>query len=179
MLYMNPDRLDMAQSKCRKVVKKWLAQANIDGVTQMLRKQLSNILQFSLLVLVLRTILIMLLWWKKWPLVKKWADSWHTKNQKTQHLYRRHYLPLSFHPPTIHLPFRVLPRKWRMMVHMVNSFSFKAEIDKIFLPPNASLFIYDAKSMYTSIDTEECISSISEFLKRPSTYTWNSNTTPL
>ena len=47
--------------------------------------------------------------------------------------------------------------------------SFKAEINKIFLPPNASIFIYDAKSMYTNIDRKECIASISEFLKRPST----------
>ena len=48
--------------------------------------------------------------------------------------------------------------------------SFKAKINKIFLPPNASIFIYDAKSMYTNIDTKECIASISEFIKRPSTY---------
>ena len=54
--------------------------------------------------------------------------------------------------------------------YIQDSFTFKAELDKLTLPPNASIFTYDAVSMYTNIDTEECIASISEFLKRQSTY---------
>ena len=56
--------------------------------------------------------------------------------------------------------------------YIQDSFSFKAEIDKIFLPPNASIFTYDADKIYTNIDTEECIPSISEFPKHPSIYMW-------
>ena len=53
--------------------------------------------------------------------------------------------------------------------YVKDSYSFKTEISKLTLPPNASIFTYDAISMYTKIDTEDCISRISSFLKDPTT----------
>ena len=53
--------------------------------------------------------------------------------------------------------------------YIQDSFTFKAEISKLTLPPNASIFTYDAIPMYTNIDTLDCIASISEFLKKPAT----------
>ena len=38
-----------------------------------------------------------------------------------------------------------------------NSFALKSELDKLKLPPNTSLFTYDAILMYTNIDPHECI----------------------
>jgi hypothetical protein len=37
------------------------------------------------------------------------------------------------------------------------------------LPPNALIFTYDAVSMYTNIDTEDCIARLSEYLLAPTT----------
>ena len=37
------------------------------------------------------------------------------------------------------------------------------------LPPNACIFTYDAISMYTNIETKDCINRISEFLLNPTT----------
>ena len=37
------------------------------------------------------------------------------------------------------------------------------------LPPNACIFTYDAISMYTNIETKDCINRISEFLLDPTT----------
>ncbi|KAL7532009.1 hypothetical protein ACHAXR_004375 [Thalassiosira sp. AJA248-18] len=51
-----------------------------------------------------------------------------------------------------------------------NSFELKQELDKLILPPNASLFTYDAASMYTNINTNDCIERLDEYLNRRSTY---------
>ncbi len=37
------------------------------------------------------------------------------------------------------------------------------------LPPNACIFTYDAISMYTNIETEDCINRLSEYLLNPIT----------
>lgn len=50
-----------------------------------------------------------------------------------------------------------------------NSFDLKQVLDKIILPPNASIFTYDAVSMYTHINTEDCIRRLAEFLALPET----------
>ena len=53
--------------------------------------------------------------------------------------------------------------------YIKDSFSFKSEISQLKLPPNASIFTYIAISMYTNIDTDDCIARITEYLKHPST----------
>lgn len=50
-----------------------------------------------------------------------------------------------------------------------NSLALKRELDTLRLPPNARIFTYDAVSMYTNIDTEDCISRLSAFLLDPQT----------
>ena len=50
-----------------------------------------------------------------------------------------------------------------------NSFELKQELDKLELPPNASLFTYDAVSMYTNINSKKCISRLSTYLLDAST----------
>jgi hypothetical protein len=42
-------------------------------------------------------------------------------------------------------------------------------LDKISLPPNASIFTYDAISMYTNINTDDCIERLTTFLLNPNT----------
>ncbi|KAL7534531.1 hypothetical protein ACHAXR_005939 [Thalassiosira sp. AJA248-18] len=48
-----------------------------------------------------------------------------------------------------------------------NTFALKKELNDLKLPANASLFTYDAVSMYTNIDTEECIARLEAFLLDP------------
>jgi hypothetical protein len=48
-----------------------------------------------------------------------------------------------------------------------NSFELKKLLDPLRLPQNVSLFTYYAVSMYTKIDTEECINRLGDFLKLP------------
>lgn len=45
-----------------------------------------------------------------------------------------------------------------------NSFELKRELDQLALPANASLFSYDAVSMYTNINTADCIERLSSYL---------------
>jgi hypothetical protein len=53
-----------------------------------------------------------------------------------------------------------------------NSAELKKELDKLMLPSNASLITYNAVSMYTNIDTEDCITRIKEYLFQPATHYW-------
>ena len=46
-----------------------------------------------------------------------------------------------------------------------DSFSLKQEIDKLVLPPNASIITFDAVSMYANIDIDNSISRISSYLE--------------
>ena len=48
-----------------------------------------------------------------------------------------------------------------------DSYSFKKLLDKISLPPNASIFTYIAVSMYTNISTDNCIERLTSFLLNP------------
>lgn len=50
-----------------------------------------------------------------------------------------------------------------------NSFALKQQLDTITLPPNACIFTYDAISMYTNIDTTDCIHRLSKFISLPET----------
>ena len=45
-----------------------------------------------------------------------------------------------------------------------DSFALKKWLNSLTLPANSSLFTYDAVSMYTNIDTEDCIAALSDFL---------------
>jgi hypothetical protein len=45
-----------------------------------------------------------------------------------------------------------------------DSYTLKQEIDKLVLPPNASIITFDAITMYTNIDINDSISRIMEFL---------------
>ena len=45
-----------------------------------------------------------------------------------------------------------------------DTFTLKQELDKLVLPPNASIISFDAISMYTNIDINDSIERISTFL---------------
>ena len=50
-----------------------------------------------------------------------------------------------------------------------NSLELKQLLDPLRLPPNACLFTYDAISMYTNIDTTQCLTRLTSFLNDPTT----------
>jgi hypothetical protein len=52
-----------------------------------------------------------------------------------------------------------------------DSYKLKRMLDKLSLPPNASIFTYNAISMYTNINTDNCIKRITGFLLKPNTIT--------
>jgi hypothetical protein len=54
--------------------------------------------------------------------------------------------------------------------YLKDSFTLKQELDKLVLPPNASIISFDAISMYTNIDINDSIKHISTFLAE----TWDS-----
>ena len=50
-----------------------------------------------------------------------------------------------------------------------DSYSLKLELDKLLVPPNSSILSFDAVLMYTNIDTSDCITRLSTYLRDPST----------
>lgn len=61
------------------------------------------------------------------------------------------------------------PLVQQQTTYFKNSLALKNELDMLHLPPNACIFTYDAISMYTNINTEDCISRLSTFLLDPNT----------
>ena len=61
--------------------------------------------------------------------------------------------------------------------HLKNSTALKEELECMELPPNASLFTYDAIAMYPSINMAQCISRLSEYLTKA--ISWSSKFTML
>jgi hypothetical protein len=45
-----------------------------------------------------------------------------------------------------------------------DSFTLKQQLDEFDLPPNNSLITFDAMSMYTNIDIDDCIERVSTYL---------------
>jgi hypothetical protein len=50
-----------------------------------------------------------------------------------------------------------------------NSLELKHLLDPLRLPPNACLFTYNAVSMYTNIDTTQCLTRLTSYLEDPTT----------
>ena len=52
-------------------------------------------------------------------------------------------------------------------LYLKNSAALKEELEYMEMPPNASLFTYDAVAMYPSINTAQCIARLSDYLSSP------------
>jgi len=52
-------------------------------------------------------------------------------------------------------------------LYLKNSAALKEELERTEMPPNASLFTYDAVAMYPSINTTQCIARLSDYLSSP------------
>ncbi len=50
------------------------------------------------------------------------------------------------------------------VLYFKNSAELKSDLENLTLPPNASLFMYDAVAMYQSIDTTDCLACLSGYL---------------
>ena len=50
-----------------------------------------------------------------------------------------------------------------------DSFALKKELQELHVPPNASILSFNAVSMYTKIDLEDCIERLSTYLAAPTT----------
>jgi hypothetical protein len=59
-----------------------------------------------------------------------------------------------------------------------NSFKLKRLLTQLTLPSNACLFTYDAISMYTNINTEQCLHRLTTFLTDQQTITTFPHLTP-
>jgi hypothetical protein len=52
-------------------------------------------------------------------------------------------------------------------LYFKNSFTLKADLDGLDIPPNASLFTYDAVAMYPSINMAQCLERLLGYLSSP------------
>jgi hypothetical protein len=52
-------------------------------------------------------------------------------------------------------------------LYFKNSFTLKADLDGLDIPPNASLYTYDAVAMYPSINTVQCLEQLLGYLSSP------------
>jgi hypothetical protein len=68
------------------------------------------------------------------------------------------------HPLGKCLDYTLQPVIASQLFYFKNSFSLKQELDKIALPPNASIITFDAVSMYTNININYSIKRILTFL---------------
>jgi hypothetical protein len=68
------------------------------------------------------------------------------------------------HPLGKWLDYALQPIIASQPLYFKDSFSLKQELEKIVLPPNASIITFDAISMYTNIDIDNSIEQISTFL---------------
>jgi hypothetical protein len=73
------------------------------------------------------------------------------------------------HPLGKWLDYTLQPIITSQPFYFKDSFTLKQELDKLLLPPNASIISFDAISMYTNIDINDSIESISTFLAK----TWD------
>ena len=53
------------------------------------------------------------------------------------------------------------------VLYLKNTAALKEELECMEMPPNASLFTYDAVAMYPSINTTQCIARLSDYLSSP------------
>jgi hypothetical protein len=68
------------------------------------------------------------------------------------------------HPLGKWLDYALQPIVASQHFYFTNSFSMMQELDKILLPPNASIITFDKVSMYTIINIGDSIEQISTFL---------------
>ena len=68
------------------------------------------------------------------------------------------------HPLGKWLDYTLQPVVTSQPSYFKDSFTLKQELDKLVLPPNASIISIDAISMYTNIDINDSIKRISTFL---------------
>ena len=68
------------------------------------------------------------------------------------------------HPLGKWLDYTLQPIVASQPFYFKDSFSLKQEIDKLVLPPNASIITFDAVAMYTNIDIDDSIERITNFL---------------
>ena len=61
------------------------------------------------------------------------------------------------------------PIVWTQPSYFKNLLELKQLLDPLRLPLNACIFTYNAISMYTNIDTQQCIQHLTDFLTNPTT----------
>ncbi|KAL7524350.1 hypothetical protein ACHAWF_000911, partial [Thalassiosira exigua] len=60
---------------------------------------------------------------------------------------------------------KLQPTVQRQHTYFRDSFVLKRNLKDIAVPPNESLFTYDAVSMYTNVDTDDCLERLSTYLR--------------
>ena len=68
------------------------------------------------------------------------------------------------HPLGKWLDYALQPIVKEQHSYFKDSFELKQQLDDLNLPPNASLITFDAVSMYTNIDINDCIDRVSTYL---------------